>query len=142
MLWMQIIYFHSYPNKDMNTIHRILKPDGFFMLEIPNLKFRLLKNTGLLAQLIYGKKSRLNAGVHLFYYDLSSLDILMVKHGLMRVNTYVEQSPMYGNKLMRVLNKLYYLLTKSIYHLTNKKFNLAPKLIVVYKKIHIEANNK
>lgn len=128
-------YFHSYPNKDLNHITRILKPGGLFVIEIPGLNFRLIKNTGLLSKIIYRKKSRLNAGVHLFYYNRRTLSALMKRHDLTLISSYAESSPNYGNGFVRLLNKSYYLFSKIIYLLTNCKVNFIPKEVFVYKKV-------
>lgn len=111
-----------------------MKPDGFLVVEIPNLSFRLIKNTGLLAKIIYRKNSRLNAGVHLFYYSRKTLGTLMKRHGLTLISFHPEQSPTYGNFLLRFLNKSYYLTTRMVYQLSGCKINLAPKEVLLYKK--------
>lgn len=127
-------YFHSNPNKDLKIINKILKKDGFLMIEIPNLKFRLFKNTGVIAKIIYKKNSKLNAGVHLFYYNNKSLSYLLEKNGFKLHSSQPEQSPTYGNKLILVLNNAYYLTARLLYSLTRGKINISPKEVYVFQK--------
>ncbi len=126
---------HSYPNKDLADIHRMLKCGGLFVVEIPGLTFRLLKNTGFLAHLIYKKASSLNAGVHLFYFNRKTLTALMIRHGFKLIKAHPEQSPLYGNVFVKFFNSLYYHLSKLIYNTTHGNINLAPKELLIYKKV-------
>ncbi len=127
-------FFHPNPNKDLREIRRILKPNGIFAVEIPGLRFRLLKNTGLVSRIVYGEPARLNAGVHLFYYSRDTLGRMLGNHGFSEVSAHPEQSPMYGNKLLRLLNDAYYFTTATIYRATGGNLNLAPKEFILYRK--------
>lgn len=127
-------YFHPNPNKDLKIINKILKVNGFFMIEIPNFKFRLFKNTGLISKLLYGKSSQLNAGVHLFYYDKRSLTSMLERNGFKFLSSHSEQSPTYGNKSFIFLNNLYFFVSKFLYKATKGKVNIAPKEILIYQK--------
>jgi len=127
---------HSFPDNDLQEMNRLLKPGGLLMIEIPGLNFRLLKNKGLLARLIYGDSKRLNAGVHLFYFNRKTLSAMVVKNGFKPLGAYPEQSPLYGNKLIRLLNDTYFNVSKTLYNASNGVFNIVPKELLIYQKDH------
>jgi SAM-dependent methyltransferase len=127
-------FFHPTPDKDLREIKRILKPNGIFAVEIPGLNFRLLKNTGVISKIVYGESARLNAGVHLFFYYRYTLGRLLAKHGFSELAAHPEQSPIYGNPLLRIFNNIYYHTTSAIYRSTKGRLNLAPKEFILYRK--------
>jgi len=128
--------FHPHPNKDIQEIKRILKEDGLFALEIPGLSFRLLKNKGLFSRLIYGVPARLNAGVHLIYYNRKTLGEMLERHGFQEVKNLPERSPEYGPAIFRFLTRIYYNITSVLYRLTNgASWVPVPKEFLVYKKV-------
>lgn len=127
-------YFHPEPNRDLAEIARLLQPGGVFAVEIPGLNFRILKNTGLISRLIYGVPARLNAGVHLFFYNRRTLSMMLGKHGFKLIKSWPEQSPVYGSAARRWLNSAYYLTTAALYRLSNGHLNLAPKEFLLYIK--------
>jgi len=127
--------FHPEPQDDLREISRVLKPGGLLAVEIPGLRFRLLKNSGLVCRLLYGVPARLNAGIHLFYYNRKTLGLLMAQHGLHEILTVPECSPLYGSWFMRLLNTLYYRLTRSVYRVTGgARWVPVPKEFLVYRK--------
>jgi len=126
--------FHPDPDRDLAEIARIIKDGGFFCVEIPGLPFRLMKNTGLLARLLYGEKARLNAGVHLFYYSRDTLGRFLAKHGFRERAAFPEQSPLYGNAGLLLLNQGYFFASGAVYRLTGGRIHYAPKEFLVYQK--------
>lgn len=127
-------YFHPDPRSDLEEIVRVLRPGGLLALEIPGLRFRLLKNAGLLCRMIYGVPARLNAGVHLFYYSRKTLGQLVRQFGFEEEAVYPEQSPLYGRWYARIGNWLYYGLTSALYRITGGRWSLVPKEFIVYRK--------
>lgn len=127
-------YFHPDPRSDLEEIARLLKPNGLLAIEIPGLRFRLLKNTGWLCKMIYGVPARLNAGVHLFYYSRKTLGQMVQQFGFEEIAAYPEQSPVYGSWAARAGNWFYYQLTAALYKLSAGRLNLAPKEFLVYRK--------
>jgi len=126
--------FHPNPQKDMAEISRILKPYGLLAIEIPGLRFRMLKNTGPLCKLLYGQKARLNAGVHLFYYNRKTLRTLVQQFGFKEVAAFPEQSPLYGPWYLKLANCLYFWFTGGFYLLSKGYLNIVPKEFIVYRK--------
>lgn len=127
-------YYHPDPNSDAAEIARILKPGGYFAVEIPGLRFRLLKNTGIVCKMIYGDAARLNAGEHIYFYSRKTLTSLLMKHGFTPVGYFPEQSPFTGSKSSRLISNIYYGLTGGLYRMTSGKINIAPKEFLIFKK--------
>ena len=126
---------HPEPNADLEEIHRVLKPGGVLAIEIPGLRYRLLKNTGFLCRMIYGVPARLNAGVHLFYYSRDTLGKMAARHGFQEVATYPESSPVYGSPLFRFATWLYFVLVSLLYKVTGgAAWVPVPKEFLIYRK--------
>lgn len=128
-------YFHLEPRADIAEMARILKPGGLLAIEIPGLRYRLLKNSGMLCRMIYGVPFRLNAGVHLFYYSRQTLGALVCQFGFEEFAALPEQSPLYGSWLARGANWLYFWASGLLYRVTLGHLNLAPKEFFVYRKV-------
>lgn len=122
------------PNTTMQVINRVLKPDGLVFFEIPGLNFRLLKNTGLVARILYGKSAQLNPAMQMFYYEEETLSRLLARHGFTLAAKFPEQSPVYGGLLMRTLNEVYFRTTAALYRLSRSRIHYAAKEVLVYKK--------
>ena len=127
---------HPEPNADLEEIRRILKPGGVLAIEIPGLRFRLLKNTGVLCRMIYGVPARLNAGVHLFYYSRETLGNIVARHGFQEVATFSESSPVYGSAPFRFATRMYFVLVGALYRLTGgAAWVPVPKEFLIYRKV-------
>lgn len=127
--------FHPQPQEDLAEIARILRPGGLLAVEIPGLRFRLLKNSGLLCRLIYGAPARLNAGVHLFYYSRETLGRLMAQHGMREELGVPERSPLHGSTVFRLLSKSYYAVASAAYRITSgASWVPVPKEFLIYRK--------
>lgn len=125
---------HPYPAADMAEISRLLKPGGRFAIEIPGLKFRLMKNTGLVCRLLYAKTVSLNAGVHLCYYSRQTLSDLMERHGFSLESFHPEQSPLMKSPFSRLLNHAYFYITGALYKLSSGKIDAVSKEFLVFVK--------
>ncbi|MFP7753269.1 class I SAM-dependent methyltransferase [Thermodesulfobacteriota bacterium B35] len=126
--------FHPDPVADLKEIVRILRPGGLVAMEIPGLRFRLLKNSGLLCRLIYGEPVRLNAGVHLFYYSRITLGRLMARFGFSELLSAPERSPLYGHLIVKMLNHLYFGVSGGLYRLSKgASWVPVPKEFLVYR---------
>jgi len=126
--------FHPEPKMDLLEISRILRPGGLLAIEIPGLRFRLLKNKGFLCRLIYRVPVRLNAGVHLFYYTRRTLGMLVRQFGFEEVAVFPEQSPLYGSWYTKIGNWAYFGLTNVLYRISGGFLNVVPKEFIVYRK--------
>ena len=128
-------YFHPDPQADLTEIRRILRPSGIVAIEIPGLRFRLMKNKGLLCYLLYGRPVQLNAGLHLYFYSRKTLSRLLAKHGFELLAVAPEQSPVYGSWLLRAVNHTYFAVSAALYRVTGGRCNVCPKELLIYQKI-------
>ena len=127
-------YFHPEPNEDLAEMARIMVPGGYLFMEIPGLAFRLFKNSGPLARLLYGEAARLNAGLHLYFYSAATLSRLADKHGFRLVARYAQQGPIYGSEFLRLANAAYFRLAALLYGLSGGRLNGAPKEFLVFQR--------
>ena len=127
-------YFHPEPNEDLAEMARLIPPGGFLFMEIPGLAFRLAKNSGPLAYLLFGEAARLNAGLHLYFYSARTLSRLAGKHGFHLVAKYAQQGPVYGSCFLRLLNAAYFRLAALLYGLSGGRLNGAPKEFLVFQR--------
>jgi len=128
-------YFHPEPNEDLAEMARLLVPKGHLFIEIPGLTFRLLKNVGPLAYLLYGETVRLNPGLHLYFYSTATLSRLVGKHGFQLVARYPQQGPTYGSKRLRLANGAYFGVAALLYKLSGGRLNCAPKEFLVFQRL-------
>lgn len=124
--------FHLFPSPgdDLKEISRILKSQGIFILEIPGLFFRLMKNAGIICRLIYGKWARLNTDIHLFFYSPKTLRMLLEKYSFTIVKS-MPRAPVYPSSFQRKLSFLYYPLAWFVFHATFGRLNIAQKYFLV-----------
>jgi SAM-dependent methyltransferase len=127
-------YFHPEPNEDLAEMGRLMVPGGYLFIEIPGLAFRLFKNSGPFAYLLYGEPARLNAGLHLYFYSAATLSRLAGKHGFQLVARYPQQGPTYGSKFLRLANATYFRLAALLYGLSGGRLNGAPKEFLVFRR--------
>ena len=125
------------PNTTMQVISRVLKPDGLVFFEIPGLNFRLLKNTGLVARILYGNSAQLNPAMQMFYYEEKTLSALLARHGFVLSAKFPEQSPVYGGWFLRALNGAHFRTTAALYRLTRSRIHYAAKEVLIYKKVNV-----
>ncbi len=128
-------FLDPFPGRSLGIINRSLKPGGTVWLDIPGLRFRLLKNKGLIARLLYGNWAQLNPAMQMFYYEEKTLSKLMRRHGFELAGRHPEQSPLYGSAGMRFLNNAYFGATAALYRLTGGWLHLAPKELLIYRKV-------
>lgn len=127
-------YFHEDPNRDIQEIRRILKTQGIIIMELPNLRFRLLKNTGIFARIVYGPWRSLNAREHIFFYSRRAIIDLMKRYDFDLVSVFPEQSPHSRKVTLRVLNDIYFAVARSLYRLGGVAEILVPKELFIFRK--------
>lgn len=128
------LMLHPYPATDVGEMARILKPGGLLAVEIPGLTFRLLKQTGPVSKLIYGDGCRLNAGVHLYFFNRKTLSQMVAPHGFEPVQSWPESAPVYGSAVTRAGKWAFYQATRTMYHATGRLIHLAAKEFIVFRK--------
>ncbi|MEZ6061040.1 MAG: class I SAM-dependent methyltransferase [Planctomycetaceae bacterium] len=125
---------HREPAADLREIHRILNPGGLLAIEIGGLNFRLLKGTGILCRLLYGRPARLNAGVNYFYYNRTTLTMLAESCGFNYETSFAESMPTIGSTLVRAFKQSYFHMTAMAYRWSNGRASLVPKEFILFRK--------
>lgn len=125
---------HRTPNEDLQEIHRILKPGGYFAVEIPGQSYRMLTGSGPLCWLFFGCGLRLNAGVNFYFYTTQSLVTMAERAGFELTDSYAESTPSYGSLPARIAKKAYFTATSMLYRLTGGKVHYAPKEFLIFQK--------
>ena len=125
---------HRAPNEDLAEIHRILKPGGYFAVEIPGQSYRLLTGSGPLCRLLFGVSLRLNAGVNFYFYTTKSLVTMAERAGLRLETSWPESMPSRGNLIARALKSTYFHTTAAMYQITSGRIHYAPKEFLVFRK--------
>lgn len=124
----------SEPQVDVSEFARILAPGGRCFIELPGFNYRMLKGTGFIGRLLYGKKPGIQLGVHTLYFRRQSLTRLFEQHGLKLHQTTPIPGPIYGAPLSSAIKRLLFSLIGKGYTLSRGHLNLAPKILYEFRK--------
>ena len=130
---LDVISFWRDPDENFAALRRLLAPGGLLAVEIPCLRFRLLKNSGPVCRVLYGRRVRLNQRLHLFFYSRRTLGAVVARHGFREIAVHPEQSPLYGTAPLRALNHAFYALTGGLYRVSGGRVPLVPKEFILYR---------
>lgn len=125
---------HREPNQDLAEIFRILKPGGYFAVEIPGQSYRMLTGSGPLCRILFGCSLRLNAGVNFFFYTTQSLVTMAERVGFTLQDAYPESTPSRGSLPSRFAKTAYFAATSIMYRLTSGRIHFAPKEYLIFHK--------
>lgn len=125
---------HRTPNEDLAEIYRILRPGGYFAVEIPGQNYRMLTGSGIICRLLFGVPLRLNAGVNFYFYTTSSLVTMARRAGFELQASYPEAMPSIGRLAARVVKAAYFQATAMAYRFTGGRIHYAPKEVLVFRK--------
>jgi 2-polyprenyl-3-methyl-5-hydroxy-6-metoxy-1,4-benzoquinol methylase len=67
------LQFMPEPLADLAAIRELLAPGGVLVCRVPNARYLLLKNVGLLAYVRFGRWSFMNANYHIIHFTAKSL---------------------------------------------------------------------
>lgn len=129
------------PLADLQEMQRILQPDGKLGIEIPGLPFRLLKNTGIVAKILYGQWIALNPKEHLYFFSDATLRRLLQKAGFEVEQVYLSFPSLYGNSIRRLAYLAYFGGIKALYTLSRGKINLATKVLYIARKVNTRSSS-
>jgi SAM-dependent methyltransferase len=131
---LDVIFMLGDPVADLKEMHRILADDGILIVEIPGYHFRLLKNTGVVSQLLYGKWIAMNPKELLYYFSDDTMRRLLVKSGFEVCRVSPTIPSLYGGFARQSLLSLYGKFSHALFNVTNHKINLATKVVYIARK--------
>jgi SAM-dependent methyltransferase len=88
------------PNAEIREIRRILKPNGYVYLKVPNVEFE----HGFNCRLVFGKEHVFEPPYHLNYFSPASLQKFLDKSGFGFLSWFLEQptlTPRWRSNLIR-----------------------------------------
>jgi SAM-dependent methyltransferase len=128
-------YYFPAPRQDLLKIHRVLKPEGLLVLELPGYAHQLIRNVGPVSVVVNGRWCHMSsASRQLFYYNKRSLAKLLERTGFRIEQAAPEQSPLQGSAAVRALNHAHFAVSRIIFRATSGSVNLAAKTVYVCTK--------
>jgi len=110
------------PNMEIGDIGRILRPNGYLYLKVPNVQFE----HGLLCQFVFGKKHKFDPPYHLNHFSPTSLQTFLKGAQFEFVSWCLEQPTFYANRKLNLKRQIGYRLIQTIYVLSRGR--IFPKI--------------
>ncbi len=128
-------YYLAQPQSTLAELHRILKPGGLLVLDLPLGRSRIWRGTTTLGRSLSGnRQSLLQTSDHLYYYAPKSIALLLERCGF-AIQTI---SPLPGNRhpgmLRDNLNKSFSYLSLVLNAVSRSKIFLGPRFLVAAVK--------
>jgi len=112
------------PNEEINELRRVLKPNGYLYLKVPNVEFEY----GLRCQLVFFKSNVFWPPYHLNYFSPKSLKSFLKNSKLEFVSWYLEQPTPSHRWLANAFMQTGYKLIEASYVLTQRR--IFPKVVL------------
>jgi SAM-dependent methyltransferase len=112
------------PNVEINEIRRILKPNGYVFLKVPNVMFE----HGFRCRLTFGREHNLDPPHHLNYFSPSSLKAFLRKSHLKFVSWYLEQPTFYSRRTLNLKRQVGYRIIQTLFFLSGGR--MFPKIVL------------
>ena len=112
------------PKSELEEIRRIVKPEGYVYLKVPNVLFE----RGLLCWLVSGQVQEYDAPYHLNHFSARTLKTLLKRINFEFVDWYIEQPTLRPGLKSNLLRQAGYQVTKIIRLLAGKRF--FPKVVL------------
>ena len=129
-------YYFLEPQRELAAFHRVLKPDGILVLELPLAESRIWRTSHQLGKLLSSaRRQLLETSDHLFYYNPKSINFLLGRCGF-QVEAVL---PLPGNRqgyfLRNLIYRAYSALSLVLHFLSGARIMLGPRFLVVAGKI-------
>ena len=112
------------PNAEIKEVGRILKPNGYLFLKVPNVAFE----HGLQCRLVFGRAHNLDPPHHLNYFSPTSLQAFLKTAKFEFVSWYLEQPTLYSNRSLNLKRQIGYRLIQTLFVLSGGR--IFPKLVL------------
>ena len=129
-------YYFPEPHRELAEVHRVLRPDGMLLLELPLATARIWRTSKALGRLVSGsRRPLLQSSDHLFYFTPKSVAMLLQRSGFQ----VEDKRPLPGNRqahLPRDFAMRAYSLASSLLHrASGADIFLGPRFLVAATKI-------
>jgi SAM-dependent methyltransferase len=129
-------YYFLQPQRELAAFHRVLKPNGMLVLELPLAESRIWRTSHQLGKLLSSaRRQLLETSDHLFYYNPKSINLLLERCGF-HVTAVL---PLPGNRqehfLRNLIYRAYSALSLVLHFLSGARIMLGPRFLVVAGKI-------
>jgi SAM-dependent methyltransferase len=105
------------PNIDLQEIRRILKPNGYVYVKVPNG----LYEHGFRCRLIFGRQHNFDPPYHLNHFHPTSLKTVLAKAKLQFVSWSVEQPTIYSQRIKNLARQTGYRVAQASFILTGRR---------------------
>jgi 2-polyprenyl-3-methyl-5-hydroxy-6-metoxy-1,4-benzoquinol methylase len=96
-------------------IARLLKPDGYVILSVPNYNYLKMVYTGLVSRIIFRKKTNLHPAEHLQNFTPKTIEYAIRKAGLVPLRWNLALPLSYGSLLFRTLKIFFHPIIKLLF---------------------------
>ena len=129
------IYYAPDPKAELAEINRILKHDGVLAVEIPGLRYTLLREKGPICWLIDKKWSRgIADSLHLFHFSPETIRALLKQTGFRVIEMIPEQASLSKGRFHRLINNVHFRLGRLLFRGTGGKVSIAGKELYLARK--------
>ena len=128
---MDVFCYFREPKLELQAIRQAMKPDGLLLIELPLAETQLLRNTGRTAALAGGAGRLLTKCGHLYFFNRSSIELLLAKSGFQIEAFLPVPANHQGHFYKDLVFGTYYWASKLAWHLSGRRLMLGPNFLVV-----------
>jgi 2-polyprenyl-3-methyl-5-hydroxy-6-metoxy-1,4-benzoquinol methylase/ribosomal protein S27E len=102
------------PLHELEIVRKLMKPDGMLVCMVPNTRYLLLKNTGLLAWLRWGEWSHMHTTEYLNHFTVKTLHNMLEKAGFKIIRIEAGGPSMPRSPLRRFVKHAWYVVARGL----------------------------
>jgi ubiquinone/menaquinone biosynthesis C-methylase UbiE len=128
-------YYVDNPRTELEEYHRILKPGGLLVLEIPGQKYQLIRNGDFLSRVLDHRPARMTSdSAYINWFPLSALNQLLEATGFKHVAAYVVPSPDMKSPVQKAIARLHYSTSRLLSGMFPAVLDYSPKYMCIYRR--------
>jgi ubiquinone/menaquinone biosynthesis C-methylase UbiE len=122
------LFYCPDPKAVIREAHRVLKDDGILAVEVPGLRYTMLRGKAPLCWLLDRKWVKgFTASRHLYYFAPDTLRLLLASAGFRTIEMIPEQASLARRGLGRCSNECHFLLAKALFKASGGRLSIAGK---------------
>ena len=130
------LYYIPDPRRDLIEIKRVLKQDGLLAVEIPGLRYRLLRDRGIVCWLLDRRWRRMSPDCgHLYYFSPRTLCLLLESIGFRLITMVPEQASLGRRGVLAGVNHLHFSLARLLFAASGGRLSIAAKELYLAVKV-------